>query len=895
MTEVATGKQNLLTRWSKKFDDFLRYADLFSRRTAGGWMDRKFGISRHSGAALILPALLSGLLLVETPTVAHAVIAAVVAVVVCGLLILLMRLSTQRNSPIGYDLLSQTLLIGLLLGGIWIGSPDEYSPDKPYRDLFTPLTAAAAIALLCGAMLLPPLFTWLRTNSLYPGYLKVTELFAERGATPPFSFGTMVVSAVAVAVRAPMALLTLPALVILLAPPAWITVALAVSGIFYVIALLFAGLNDRFGLMWSLLQESFFKGGALFISVIVIALAAARLAGITYVTTVFDSAAWWTIALLLAKAYLLSWWFDYWSHRLLTDQVMRIMDPGSKGVASIPYPIEAAAKKTHVPIDQRKLQIHGAARFLVVREKAGETTYFQAWSPVELTNLLAGSGGPGGNAVPPPHLVASRIATYQAITSLVFALLVGWTLWHIHTGYQMAEAVVKSQSDGLSLADLIKQRSTAAPAEPLFIIAASGGGTRAAVYTASILEAIARQGKAANIVLGSGVSGGGAALAYFAGHRQALISNEPGAWDKYFTVMSQPYIQDVLERSTEWYMVEGGRLGMLLADSFKERWSLPPDRKTLTAITDFGLILNTALAGHFKTEACVSKCQLYEIEQKDRFKTQSTLAGGRLLLTNLKFPASLTSEPLEPDAGVPQLPIVIRSPDLTLETAAALNANFPPVFSNAAIDVDDKTRYWVTDGGAVDNRGLEMMLYALREMLGSHTEGPLPNIHVIVADASALSTGFEQDRGISAMSGAGAHYASHLDAELVAGIKKLYPGKERFTFSYVMMPDILRQSGSFGTHWMLQHSIKVRHRRDTDLSASKDDHDSLTISGEEMVQLIRTLHSAQPDALSKNACRIYHWVAEDTAHANGWASVQKALGGSPAPAVCEREHGQPPN
>jgi len=56
----------------------------------------------------------------------------------------------------------------------------------------------------------------------------------------------------------------------------------------------------------------------------------------------------------------------------------------------------------------------------------------------------------------------------------------------------------------------------------------------------------------------------------------------------------------------------------------------------------------------------------------------------------------------------------VRSADLTAGhrlmiltcplSPRALNANFPPVFSNAPVDVDQRTRYWVTDGGAADNR-----------------------------------------------------------------------------------------------------------------------------------------------------------------------------------------------
>ena len=670
---------------------------------------------------------------------------------------------------------------------------------------------------------------------------------------------------------------------------AWVDVALLTTGILCIAAVLFAGVNDRFGSMWLQLQAGFSMGASLLISVVVIALAAARLGGITYVTTVFDSAAWWTIGALFTSAYVLSWWFDYWLHRLLTDRVLRLLAPDSAGVADIPYGIDADAKRTSVPAEDRRLQIHGAARFLVVNKTGAKAPYFQALQPMQLIELLAASGAPGGKAVPTPSQIASRIANYQSLTALAFALVVGTALWVMHDSDQVAEAREQSEEAGVSLPQLLTKSPDGGPNSSLFVIAASGGGTRAAVYTAAILEAISRQGKAGDIVVGSGVSGGGAALAYFAGHRQSLVANEAGAWDRFFAVMTQPFIQDVLQRSTEWYMVRGGRLGMLLSDSFKRRWDLPPGRNTLHRVSDMGLILNTSLAGHFDRSPFAPVGQpLHEDEQAHRKETKSTLAGGRLLLTNLAIPGSLTSRPLEPDATLAALPVVIRGSQLRLEEAAALNANFPPVFSNAALDVDDKVRYWLTDGGAVDNRGMEMMLYAVRLALDPLPENQLPRLHIIVADASAFSSVFEQDRGLSTMSGAGSRYASHLDAELVEAIRRKYANhRDRFDFSYVMMPDILRESGSFGTHWMLQDTIRMRH-----VDAKKCDahgvptESSLTLSGRETVRLIRSMHSAQSGSLSADACEVLRWANEDKGHRDGWAAVLKAIGATESHPTC---------
>ena len=106
-------------------------------------------------------------------------------------------------------------------------------------------------------------------------------------------------------------------------------------------------------------------------------------------------------------------------------------------------------------------------------------------------------------------------------------------------------------------------------------------------------------------------------------------------------------------------------------------------------------------------------------------------AGSRLILTNLliddeTFPAKgfrgVTSE---------YLPyVIVQDTDQRLACGAALSANFPPVFSNAAIDLYQNERcnvvdrHWVTDGGASENRGVISLLYVL--LYRARTRGRAP-------------------------------------------------------------------------------------------------------------------------------------------------------------------------
>jgi hypothetical protein len=372
--------------------------------------------------------------------------------------------------------------------------------------------------------------------------------------------------------------------------------------------------------------------------------------------------------------------------------------------------------------------------------------------------------------------------------------------------------------------------------------------------------------------MGSGVSGGGAALAYFAGFRPALVSTDD--WQQFFDAMKEPYIQDVVHRSLEWRMITSSRLGTLLAESFVRRWRLPEERNEMGEVSDFGLVLNTSLAGQFNCggapEDC-SKLSLLEAERRFRSRTSSDLSGGRLILTNLAFGENFTPM-IEESGGPAGLPVVVDEPTTRLEVAAALNANFPPVFSNAAVDVGGKARYWVTDGGTVDNRGIEMLLYALRDALGDangHARcGALPRITVIVADASAYSDSYSQNRGVGTVTAAGTQFASQLVAEQLRSIRAMYEKDSHpdyFRFLYLPMPLLLRKSGSFGTHWMLQPHIEVQ----------SGGGDSRQLTGEETLQLLRELHgTGQGSKLSVNARAVLGWVRQDKA----WRRAALELG-----------------
>jgi hypothetical protein len=918
-------------------DECFRFFDRDIHRTHGGILS-EFGIDRHSPGVLILPTLVCAWLVAASPTLGMRLVYTVIAAIVVLITTHSLTKRFQASRGIIADLIIQLMLIGavdLIVCGL--GS-DTFQADSLYRHVFIPISFMIVISLAFAAWLASRLFKDLKSASEFPKYLTRTELFASYGPERQVTRPLLVLSGITAPLRGPLQLLLLPALAIVVVPWYWLNWSLGIGLGMSFVALVIAGIDDRFSAMWNLLQGAFFRGGALIISLGIILLAALRVAGFSYVTTVLDTAAGQVVLFMLAGAYIFLWWFDYWIARLLAQQILLLIDPTATRSPYIDYHVERAA--TSVPKDGRLLQIHGASRLMAIRpsdpagyepprveheeliipavesgparnpvavrlgaitpapivpprvaaHESGEPenpelrkiTVFQAYQISELVTLLADTGAPGGKARPLPSQILTRVANYHVLVAGSFLVMAFLGVWYLRSSVQYAELPAQtSKQEGVSLADFLFDAKRVAEHRPVVVIAASGGGTRAALYTTSILYGLSLRNVAQDIVLGSGISGGGAALAYFASKRTALIEDDKdkqaAAWKSFFDAMQQPFIQDVLERASEWRILDGARLGFLLSESFVDRWKLPEDRRTFGQVSDFGLILNTSIAGHFdRSDAPRNKREgkLIDVERRNRKLTKSDLGGGRLIITNLQLGEDFVGEALEGHREH-TLPIVVNARDTRLETGAALNANFPPVFSDAAVDVDEQSRYWVTDGGAVDNRGMEMMLYAIREALKQNTGRPLPRLHVVVADASGFSNSFSQDRGVATALAAGTKFASQLALEIVQTIRQIYKDAKQekdFAFWYLFMPNELRNSDSFGTHWMLQPRIRVRHE-------GEQERDEVTICGAEMVKLLRCLYTDESACqLSSDGNKVFGWARNQIGQ---WPELVKALSVKP--------------
>lgn len=444
---------------------------------------------------------------------------------------------------------------------------------------------------------------------------------------------------------------------------------------------------------------------------------------------------------------------------------------------------------------------------------------------------------------------------FYAMNALLILALVGFAACYVsREGSGFAEAVATTQASPKPgpLVDLASSlKAGYGSGRPAVIVVASGGGTRAALYTAHVLHGLHRLGVDGDVVLTSGVSGGGVALAYFTTNFAQLSGDRPAssaAWRDFERGVAQPFIQDVLAGASEWRIFGRTPLTMLLAESFERRlWNNTVPTFAQPAGTP-ALILNTTMVGHPTDDSDLLGTTLDAAGEaapqcEERQRAYRMMHGGRLIFTNLD-PASTATFPQRssviPDTRLPYR--IIRDPDVPLARASALNANFPPVFPNARVIVKGEggncpdRSYLVTDGGALENLGLVSALFALRSALkeiepkacveaatpstpgGRKCSWPLRPIHVVIAEASAASYDYEQDRGVSAaLSGAKERVTGGLVEELIRQTDGLYQtlngGANRLRFHYLALPLAFRARGGFGTHWMHASEITMRDPR----------------------------------------------------------------------------------
>lgn len=753
---------------------------------------------------------------------------------------------------------SQLALIVLLVAVLW-NLPDiparTEGAQVPYPHLYAVVAIGLAAIALLATVLVRISFYSLDDSEGQPfrEALAERELFTESRQDPAVSWRRILGGGVIGILREPLQFLLLPAFAIILVPTGFIWHA-CLGGTAASALLITAGnLTSRWDQMSEYLRRYFLTGTPLVVSVSVIVIAALRLANVQYVATVLNVAPFGVLFVWMIMSYALFWWFEYQVNSVLAAKLLTVFGEDGKDDDDV---VDYTPGESFVPTGSRVecthryLLAHATGQFVIVgwfREKDSGNAV-RAFHTYSFPGLFAALLGQEKSDT--SDEMGRRIQLYFALVNgaLVIGLIA--LLWHHGRGDRTntVDPVITAQSGGTvqgstDLVPLLQAEQNRAPA---IVVAASGGGTRAALYTANVLNGLHAIGADRHIVLLSGVSGGGVAAAYFYGHRAALLSGAPqpcdgidGApkdpWSCFLERMMQPFIRDVLHGAMEWRVQSQAPLGVLLAESF-ERRLFADGMKRIGDDEGIGLILNTTISGHPEDDSFMLRGAFRRTPAPPGHACDAaafpaaSLAGGRLAFANIRDTGEFVKRRTEVQSI--QLPFVlVQDGTVSLARAAALNANFPPLFPNARVNIIDgssapdtcSTRsYYVTDGGATENLGLISALLALQSALSdARLRAPLRDLHIVLAEASAMGYDYSQDRGVGAATGGSKErLTGRLTLELLERVEQAMRAidpRARVHLHDLSLPRVFRSRGGFGTHWMFPEYIRVMNPQITPL------------------------------------------------------------------------------
>jgi hypothetical protein len=755
--------------------------------------------------------------------------------------------------------------------------------DLPYRHVFG-LWAPSIVAVLVLAPALarrifkrvPP-----AESQQFQSWLRDTELFVNRH-DPELGGRRLFHAIIYGPAYHPLHLLLIPSLVALVLPPqwlyAWTVVALLVSALL----LVWGNISSRWNQLNVYIERWFLRGTPFIVSLLVILLAVLRVLQFDYVSTLLDALPFGTIFGLIVMTYVLFWLVEYWMNRVVAGELLGVLG-ARPGDLYVPYaPSQQMATDRQDPIrvrrDGRYLVSQGSGRLVAVGTLGDLDVLAPADPPAPPADPITAVPPQRGRAAFEGYYfdalfarlgerartrqerasvtdINQRTGNYFFCLNLLLLLVTAGFIGFYTVKYLSNNAtrpVVETTAPPpaaeqlVDLSRLLVLQQPEERARPAIVVVGSGGGTRAALYTASVLNGLHRLGVDRDIVLVSGVSGGGVALAYFAANSALLTGQSPPAasrrcpdgkgstpvdheWNCFNKAVTSPFFEDVLNGATEWRIFSNTALSQLLAESFERRLFGP---STLGSVKSPGLILNAVIASYPAEDSDALKATLdTDTACKETERTYQLMSGGRLIFTNLQHVAKFPFKGVRrriPDVRLPYE--IVQAPEVRLASAAALNANFPPVFPTARVRMRNDgsspcpRSYYVTDGGAQENLGLISALYALESTLAGIPHGTrLRPIHVVIAEASAVTYDYSQDRGFGAalFGGSRERLAGGLTSALIdrveGHLRRVQGAETKLNVHYLGLPLAFRARGG------VRNPLDVRQAISPQRSPAADD------------------------------------------------------------------------
>ncbi len=410
-----------------------------------------------------------------------------------------------------------------MIGALWLW----FTPEHPSEAAggFYP----HVYLLFIGALLAVALFSRLLAHIMFSGF-KAAPAFREaitcedllhNERIPPDISNLRLLSALINGVTAnPLHFLLLPSFVAFIAPTDWLWWIVPMFALVSVILLMYGSLSSRWEQMLVYVQRWFLVGTPLVMSIAVILLALLRLLGVQYVSTVLDATPVGVLFMFIVMMYVAFWFFEYWVNRWVGEELLEVL--GAERPVSPSYVKCAFQPGWAAPWASaagRIVALHGTGRFVAQGwfERRDPTPgerpkdhAFTTYGFVELFDVLGVNQEKGEDFA---HDIRRRVHLYFTLVNiLLVASAVGLFYWHLNWSRPLAvEPMVRAsailpeqvsdaqlQAQARATGDTLRQRllEQAALQRPSLVVAASGGGTRAAVYTAVALEGMAQINRA---------------------------------------------------------------------------------------------------------------------------------------------------------------------------------------------------------------------------------------------------------------------------------------------------------------------------------------------------------------------------------------------------------------
>lgn len=759
--------------------------------------------------------------------------------------------------------------LSILLLSVIIWCYLEFSDDPVffYKHIHIPIITVLLVLTFVGILIRCVVFKNPKNFCDFADDVKNTQLVKEH-KTPSVSWATAAYGLLTGPTYHIWTFLLLPSWIIVLLPTNWMTPWIFIP-LFLVswLLLTLCTVHQRLHFFLSFLRRWFLTGGQLIVSLVIIVLAISRAFDFSYVSTLLDGAPFKNVLFFMVAAYSSLLIYEYWNNSLLCHHLMcylrKNQNPNYKNLSRIAYRYEEEKEES----PKYCIQLFSGARFALVEweecgykeikkeedeeneNKAKQNNKSPLVAIYEKRELFEVISKQNKSLRDVYSDLSKRVLLYFTLQNIVLiavvAVMVLWVLAQEPRPIVSAKLIKNSEETAQKI-DL-KQLVLEDPSKESHVIflATSGGGTRAAIYTTALLAALRERDQLDNVVLASGVSGGGMSLAYFAANREYLLEDSPkdcssidrvkspNAWCDYVDVVADNHIRYVASRVGNTEIYTNTSLGQYLADSFETSFAIHDGRKEeinkqknyytkLDELQGLGLILNTSLVAHPFGESEILNESLSQFEKEENKKKDlfyKINAGGRLIFSNIKnlgeFPG-LNSENRFIDAKDVEFKYLIGGGEgIPIYTIGALTANFPPVFPNAIVKLDDK-RFRVTDGGAVENRGLISLLYAVRSMLEDLEPAELnklPFMHIVMAEASGESIDYKNYMtGLTVRGNSNVMIANQLILELKDALKRKCGTKcmNKLQFHYLSMPLMMRARGGLGTHWKMPSHVEFK-------------------------------------------------------------------------------------